>query len=333
MTYYTSVSDAIDSTVQITCNPQSGSNFRVGTTNVTCTASDSSSNTATRTFNVTINAYVPPDTDGDGYPDSTDQCPTQYSTTNEGCPEPIVSPVINGTDIELYGGTIYEYEYGVAGGSQRFGSGTMTIGAIKNGQDGFVTAQHVITTPVNIVPTYQLLRLPGDELPFANVTEHYHNRNSIHEKSADAVFIQFNDGYTSPTNQIKDHNDDTISIINKGGLHLQPGTQINLINSTHTLTGMLENFDVTVRDDVRRVNHHQIMGHWVSSTGNSGSPIVTIPENGEATLVGVHVGKLCQYLSVNLFFQEWVPGGIGCGDTSVKILSPWENVVEELGIK
>ncbi len=55
------------------------------------------------------------------------------------CPEPIVSPVINGTDIELYGGTIYEYEYGDAGGFQHFGSGTMTIGAIKKGQDGFVT--------------------------------------------------------------------------------------------------------------------------------------------------------------------------------------------------
>ncbi len=65
---------------------------------VTCTASNSSDNTATRTFDVTINEYVLPDADNDGFSDSVDQCPTEYSITNNGCPKttPVIPPT-NGT--------------------------------------------------------------------------------------------------------------------------------------------------------------------------------------------------------------------------------------------
>ena len=42
-------------TVNVTCSPGSGSNFPIGTTEVTCTATDSLSRTGTCAFNVTIN--------------------------------------------------------------------------------------------------------------------------------------------------------------------------------------------------------------------------------------------------------------------------------------
>jgi lysophospholipase L1-like esterase len=42
-------------TVNVTCSPGSGSNFPIGTTEVTCTATDSLSRTGTCSFNVTIN--------------------------------------------------------------------------------------------------------------------------------------------------------------------------------------------------------------------------------------------------------------------------------------
>lgn len=53
--------DNVDGSVAVTCAPASGANFPVGTTSVTCSASDSAGNAATPvTFTVTVNPYVPP---------------------------------------------------------------------------------------------------------------------------------------------------------------------------------------------------------------------------------------------------------------------------------
>lgn len=47
-------SDAIDGRVPVTCKPRSGDLFPIGRTHVKCTASDSSANTATARFTITI---------------------------------------------------------------------------------------------------------------------------------------------------------------------------------------------------------------------------------------------------------------------------------------
>ena len=52
-------SDAVDSWPYVGCAPDSGSLFPVGTTNVTCTASDASGNDSSATFRVTVR-YVAP---------------------------------------------------------------------------------------------------------------------------------------------------------------------------------------------------------------------------------------------------------------------------------
>jgi HYR domain-containing protein len=53
--------DLVDGNVNVTCAPPSGSTFPIGTTRVTCSASDSRSNTATGSFDVEIaTAPVPP---------------------------------------------------------------------------------------------------------------------------------------------------------------------------------------------------------------------------------------------------------------------------------
>src|SRR5205814_1817394 len=46
--------------VVVVCNPSSGSTFPVGTTTVTCTATDGSGATAACSFNVTVNDTEPP---------------------------------------------------------------------------------------------------------------------------------------------------------------------------------------------------------------------------------------------------------------------------------
>ncbi len=48
--------DAVDITVPVTCTPRTGTTFAVGTTKVTCSATDKAGNTATAEFNVVVGA-------------------------------------------------------------------------------------------------------------------------------------------------------------------------------------------------------------------------------------------------------------------------------------
>lgn len=52
--YTVSVTDNVDDNPQLTCQPLSESTFPVGATTVTCTAADSSGNTATASFPVNV---------------------------------------------------------------------------------------------------------------------------------------------------------------------------------------------------------------------------------------------------------------------------------------
>jgi hypothetical protein len=52
--YAVKAQDAVDGPLLASCSPVSGSSFRIGHTRVTCTATDSSGNTATATFTITI---------------------------------------------------------------------------------------------------------------------------------------------------------------------------------------------------------------------------------------------------------------------------------------
>jgi hypothetical protein len=54
VSYSVTASDAVDGAVPATCAPRSGSFFRVGRTQVRCSATDSSANNATANFTVTV---------------------------------------------------------------------------------------------------------------------------------------------------------------------------------------------------------------------------------------------------------------------------------------
>ncbi|HJQ26797.1 MAG TPA: HYR domain-containing protein [Blastocatellia bacterium] len=60
VTYTATATDNCDGPRPVTCMPPSGSTFQKGTTTVTCTASDTSGNTATCMFLVTVNDTQPP---------------------------------------------------------------------------------------------------------------------------------------------------------------------------------------------------------------------------------------------------------------------------------
>jgi len=77
VTFEVSAEDDVDGQVGVSCTPESGSIFPIGTTTVTCTATDEAGNEATETFTVTVQDTTAPiltvpeditvvDTNGDG---------------------------------------------------------------------------------------------------------------------------------------------------------------------------------------------------------------------------------------------------------------------------
>jgi DNA-binding transcriptional regulator GbsR (MarR family) len=54
VTYDATAEDNVDGSVEVTCNPPSGSFFPVGTHRITCTATDSAGNTSTKSIDVTV---------------------------------------------------------------------------------------------------------------------------------------------------------------------------------------------------------------------------------------------------------------------------------------
>ena len=56
VTFKVTATDDVDGSVPATCQPRSGSRFRIGRTRVTCEATDGSANTATASFTVTVRA-------------------------------------------------------------------------------------------------------------------------------------------------------------------------------------------------------------------------------------------------------------------------------------
>ena len=52
-----SATDLVDGSVPVTCSPASGSTFAIGTTTVTCSATDAHGNTGTKSFHVTVTSF------------------------------------------------------------------------------------------------------------------------------------------------------------------------------------------------------------------------------------------------------------------------------------
>ena len=56
VTYRVTASDAVDGSVPVSCQPRSGSRFKIGRTFVKCSATDSSANTVTARFAIVVKA-------------------------------------------------------------------------------------------------------------------------------------------------------------------------------------------------------------------------------------------------------------------------------------
>jgi hypothetical protein len=93
--YTATADDANPTHPAVTCAPVSGSTFPIGTTAISCSATDTAGNTATGNFNVTVNAVVIPPTDVCPNLDGPQaEVPSGYSLVGGQC---VVTPLVCGT--------------------------------------------------------------------------------------------------------------------------------------------------------------------------------------------------------------------------------------------
>jgi len=146
VTFTASATDLVDGAVTTACLPASGSTFAIGTTTVTCTASDSRNNEGTETFEVTIS-----DTTGPVLALPADI--TEEATASTGAPVSFTA-----TAADLVDGTV-DVTCTPASGAV-FALGTTTVNcAASDAEDNETTGTFTVTVVDTTAPT---LDLPDD---------------------------------------------------------------------------------------------------------------------------------------------------------------------------
>jgi hypothetical protein len=99
--------------VTLVCNPASGSSFPVGTTTVTCTATDAANLTATCSFKVTVSDTTPPVISLNGINPLVVECHTAFvdpgATANDNCAGAVAVSSSGSVDVNTPGSYIITY--------------------------------------------------------------------------------------------------------------------------------------------------------------------------------------------------------------------------------
>ncbi|GAA1644036.1 HYR domain-containing protein [Catellatospora bangladeshensis] len=145
-----SAQDAVDGAITPTCAPAAGSTFPLGTTEVTCTATDSAHNTATGTFTVTVADTTPPAITG------TPADITTEATGPAGADVSFTPP----TATDLVDGTVAVDCAPASGGSFPVGATTVTCSA-RDAAGNTATSAFQVTVRDTTPPS---LTLPADQV-------------------------------------------------------------------------------------------------------------------------------------------------------------------------
>lgn len=315
VTYDVTAYDRKDGSVSVSCNPPSASSFGLGETTVTCRARDAAGNSATETFTITVNQVGCID---DQHLQSGILC---YLKTTFG-------RLIGGDGIHLRGNPVRD------DGAVRtdFGKAHASIGLVvdtDNNEIGGISASHWSSTSLlaNSVPYIDSIVGPIFVGDFTIDTNVFENRPG---QSADAVFFEItNSDITPHINKIR-YGIVDYSVTKFGGYNdLSRGSEIKISGLMTEGVGPLLYYNATVNIDTYTLIN-QGLANYPSASGDSGSPIFVNLDNNNVQILGTHVGLGCATKS-----DPDPPDYLICkssGSKLLKVFSPWENVVSELGI-
>ena len=330
--------DDTDGRVSVTCDPGLRTVFPVGTTTVTCTATDAAGNTATKKFDVHIALENQCIIAGKTHSGST--CDT-FDGLEQGLRGFLRSMTISNNDPVVGGSKLTVYNPGVF---TNIGHGT--VGIVLDGQDGkdkILTASHVVTgiDGPKIPKIHNNINLFGYDVSqnmiYANLTD-----TSVRH-TADAALLTVNDETLSTESKTIPYKGQKLSVTSFGGISdMRVGTTLHIAGVHNSGSGNLQYHNATIamnlgtdeeRHDVVFVN--QMIANYPSEKGDSGAPVFT--KSGKtANLVGINVAAGCAITlesgrTIDLSRDH--TGQLVCHseDNAVfKVITPWENIVEEL---
>ncbi|MDA7990818.1 MAG: HYR domain-containing protein [Gammaproteobacteria bacterium] len=319
--------DTRDGSISAKCNPASGSVFPVGSTVVKCEASDNAGNMASKNFTVTVSDYEP-------------EC-TYESRSFDDYDRACIVDGISGSKfaptLHIRGGEHLgrDYDQSSSTRSDIKPRGVITIGAEKNGVDGFVTAAHLLATPAAINDDQRFYISRDGYFPLITaVPAGYAGYQLNNNHKADAVFLPVRNGISVSETIIESAGPSgIITITSKGGIGSLPGyPTVMMIGAETESYGHVTYRNAAIKDEFGNVNLEQFLAVYTSVKGDSGGPIIGIPSNGMAPLYGLHVAKACIFQPEG-FRDYYTYEGESCTKTPIKAFSSWENVVDRLGLE
>ncbi len=365
VTYSVGGSDNLDSRVSTNCTPASGSTFTVGTTIVTCTASDAAGNGATERFTVTVTyeepelpVIQPPVKPKPITPVNTTQTPNQ-------CPAPT-----NGTRSEF--GIACLFGVGNSGilrggepiqisgrdmGSSGFGHGTAGMVIEHNDDPVMLTASHNVNSWRTVTDIwfggqgFEFGKTIGEVIADTDVAT-----NDIVHADAALVSITHPD-IVIHTDEIL-YGDDVLSVTNYGDLRDYPldTTTVHMAGRINDSSGTLNIYNVTgaipVGNYKSTIITHLGVSDYASDIGDSGAPIFVKNTDSTVTFLGIHTGAGCA-IKLDDFTMETVPTfegnplivenpddgkpvvnyGHHCSEQPFKLFTSWSKIKSELGLQ
>jgi len=152
VTYSASASDIVDGTITPVCTPASGTTFAIGTTPVTCTATDANLNSASGGFNVIV-------TLDDNQPPTFTTLPSNSTTEATGSGGAAVSWTIAATDnVDPSPTIVCDHTSG-----STFPVGTTPVDCTAKDSAGNVSSPHASFSVTVTDTTPPVLTLPGDQ--------------------------------------------------------------------------------------------------------------------------------------------------------------------------
>ena len=335
--------DVQDGTIPYSCSHLSGSIFAIGSTTVTCTASDNAGNSASERFIVMINAYVEP----------TLSCEGASGQSGDNCPDAVIR---GGLEILYLPNPIPGIDLDSISGTYT----ATTLAVEKNdGTTGLIISGHAVVD-LNAYET--------DSMPVTTAITQTKDGMTISEEVAqgdyiargaslqyDAAFIPVSSNHldlyavngtingVESIHQVQNGNSAEVQRVSQPihlfGIYIDDQGLLLFHNATVTAT--LDNrFTYTL------IN--QAIGHYDSERGDSGSPVITFVDN-QAKIIGVHQGVGCMFtpdgygaIDVTKLTQSIGNATVAvvCGDGDFdslgnyyKVFSPWETIVREFALK
>jgi hypothetical protein len=257
--YAVSATDETDGTVSVTCSQASGTVFGIGTTTVTCTASDKATNKTIKAFVVTV-TYV------------------------ETLPKPTVH--------KFYGGQMIQMsQIATTNPKPHTDNSTITIGVTNTtGTVGLVTAGHSLEIEDNAtLDGYyigeNLIKLAADTVAV------------VWNSKADVGFVSVTEtNVLVSQDQLLNKTDGSFVTVKHGSTKTVPlDTDIAIFGIHNNGIGQLKFKNATIYDSNAKISYTNMgIGTYPSQTGDGGASIVT-NHAGTNELIGVHGGYTCSF--------------------------------------